>query len=57
MLSGLRVYNNHVRPHLALEGGTPGEATGIRIEDGNPWLAIIESAAKFRASVEANPPD
>ena len=57
MLSGLQVCHNHIRPHLALEGGTPGEAAGIRIGNGNPWLAIMESAAKFAARVEANPPD
>ena len=57
ILSGLQVYHNHVRPHLALGGGTPGEAAGIYLEKGNPWLAIIESAAKFAARVEANPPD
>ena len=57
ILSGLQVYHNHIRPHLALEGSTPGEAVGIRLEDGNPWLAIIESAAKLSARLEANPPD
>ena len=56
ILAGLQVYHNHVRPHLALEGGTPGEAAGIRIE-GNPWLSIIESAARFEARVKANPPN
>ena len=47
ILSGLKVYHNHVRPHLALDG-TPGEAAGIHVEGGNPWLSIIESAAALR---------
>ena len=55
ILSGLQVYHNHVRPHLALEGRTPGEAAGIHVEGGNPWLAIIESVSKFRARIEADP--
>ena len=57
ILAGLQVYHNHVRPHLALGGGTPGEAAGIHIEGGNPWRSIIESAARFEARLKANPPD
>ena len=56
ILAGLQVYHNHVRPHLALGGGTPGEAAGIHVK-GNPWLSIIESAARFEARVKANPPN
>ena len=56
ILSGLQVYHNHVRPHLALEGGTPGEVAGIRVEGGNPWLSIIESAACFEARLAASRP-
>ena len=47
-LIGLRLYHNHVRPHLGLsDGQTPGEATGIRIEGDNKWKTIIQAAAKF----------
>ena len=28
ILASLQVYHNHVRPHLALEGGTPGKPPG-----------------------------
>ena len=56
LLDGLRVYHNHIRPHLALEGGTPGEVAGIRVEGGNPWRSIIESAARLEARLKANPP-
>ena len=38
ILAGLQVCRNHVRPHLALDG-MPGEAAGIHVEGGNPWLA------------------
>ena len=46
-LIGLRLYHNHVRPHLRLpDGQTPGEAAGIRIEGDNKWKTMIQAAAK-----------
>ena len=41
ILSGLRVYHNFVRPHLALDGRTPAEAAGILVEGENRTRAII----------------
>ena len=50
ILTGLRVYHNHVRPHLGLpEGQTPGEAAGIHVEGSNKWLTMILAAAKANA--------
>lgn len=47
ILDGLRVYHNHVRPHLGLpDGQTPGEAAGITIEGDDKILTIIQAAAK-----------
>ena len=50
ILAGLRVYHNHVRPHLGLpDGQTPGEAAGIHIEGDNKWKTMIQAAAKRRS--------
>ena len=47
ILTGLRLYHNHVRPHQGLPGKTtPGEAAGIRIEGDNKWKTIIQNAAR-----------
>ena len=47
ILAGLRVYHNHVRPHLGLDGYiTPGEAAGIQIEGNDKILTMIQAAAK-----------
>ena len=35
ILSGMRIYHNFVKPHMALEGKTPAEMAGIRFEDDN----------------------
>ena len=49
ILSGLRVYHNFVRPHLALDGRTPAEAAGILVEGENRIRTIIQAAAKSAA--------
>ena len=47
ILTGLRLYRNHVRPHQGLPGKTtPGEAAGIRMEGDSKWKTIIQNAAK-----------
>ena len=46
ILTGLRLYHNHVRPHLGLGGKTPGEAAGIHIEGNNKWKTLIQAAAR-----------
>lgn len=46
ILSGYRIYHNYMRPHLALDGKTPAEASGIIIEGENKWLTLIQNAAR-----------
>jgi len=46
ILKGLQVFHNHIRPHMALDGKTPGEAAGIKVEGENKWLTIIQNASK-----------
>ena len=48
-LTGFWLYCNHLRPHLGLDGQTPGEAAGIHIEGGNKWKTMIQAAAKRRS--------
>jgi hypothetical protein len=46
ILTGMQIYHNYVRPHEALEGKTPSEAAGIKIEGQNKWLTLIQNASK-----------
>jgi hypothetical protein len=32
ILTGMRIYRNFVKPHIALEGKTPAGAAGIKVE-------------------------
>jgi transposase-like protein len=44
LAEGKRIQYNFVKPHMALEGKTPAEASGIRIESENKWLALIRKS-------------
>jgi transposase-like protein/DNA-directed RNA polymerase subunit M/transcription elongation factor TFIIS len=45
-IDGQRIYYNYLRPHTALEGKTPAEAAGIRLElDENRWESLIRKTA------------
>ena len=46
ILTGMQIYHNYVRPHEALNGKTPSEAAGIKVEGENKWLTIIQNASK-----------
>ena len=43
---GMQLYHNYFRPHMALEGDTPAERAGIRIEGENKWVTVIQHATK-----------
>jgi hypothetical protein len=46
MITGLQVYHNYIRPHQGLDGKTPAEACGMKIEGDNKWITIIQNASK-----------
>ena len=46
ILSGMQIYHNFIRPHEALDGRTPSEAAGIKVEGENKWLTLIQNASR-----------
>jgi len=56
ILTGMQIYHNYIRSHQALEGRTPAEACGIKVEGKDKWLTIIQNAKEYaeRASKQAN---
>jgi transposase-like protein len=55
ILSGYQLFHNYVRPHEGLEGKTPAEACGIKVEGQNKWLTIIQNASKRRIDKDVKP--
>jgi hypothetical protein len=56
-IKGQRIYYDYLRPHTALEGKTPAEAAGIKLDlTGNRWECLIKKAGKEnRRKATANP--
>jgi transposase-like protein len=48
ILKGMQIFHNYFRPHMALDGKTPAEACGIKVEGENPWITLIQNATKSR---------
>lgn len=49
ILTGMQIYHNFVRPHQALDGATPSEKAGIKVEGENKWLTLIQNASRSKA--------
>jgi transposase-like protein len=50
ILSGYQLFHNYIREHEGLNGKTPAEAGGIKIEGKNKWITLIQNAKKTLAS-------
>jgi putative transposase len=44
ILIGYQIFHNYIRPHMGLEGKTPAEVCGIRVEGENKWATLIQNA-------------
>jgi len=49
ILSGIQIFHNYIRPHQALQGKTPAEVAGIKVNGENKWLTIIQNASRKTA--------
>jgi transposase-like protein len=46
ILTGMQIFHNHLRPHMALDGKTPAELAGIQVKGENKWLTLIQNASR-----------
>jgi putative transposase len=46
ILTGYQLFHNYIRPHEGLDGKTPSEACGIKVEGKNKWLTLIQNASR-----------
>ena len=48
ILVGYQQYHNHFREHMGLQGKTPAEAAGIKIDGKNKIMTVIQNASITR---------
>lgn len=48
MFDGYQMYHNFIRPHMGLDGLTPAEKCGIKINGNNKWLTLIQNAKQVQ---------
>ncbi len=46
ILIGYQLFHNYIRPHMGLEGKTPSEVAGIKVEGNNKWITLIQNASR-----------
>lgn len=46
ILKGMQIHHNFIRSHMGLEGKTPSEVAGIKVEGSNKWITIIQNASQ-----------
>jgi transposase-like protein len=46
ILAGYQIFHNYIREHEGLDGKTPAEACGIKVEGENKWKTLIQNASK-----------
>lgn len=44
MFDGYQMFHNYLRPHMGLDGKTPAEKCGIKINGNNKWITLIQNA-------------
>jgi hypothetical protein len=52
ILTGYQIYHNSMRPHEGLNGKTPTEKCGIKIEGHDKWQTLIQNRSKNLKSNE-----
>jgi hypothetical protein len=45
ILRGYKIYHNFIREHSGLDGKTPSEACGLKVEGKNKWKTLIQNAS------------
>jgi len=48
ILKGYQLFHNYVRPHMSLDGQTPADRAGIKVEGSNKWITLIQNASKTK---------
>jgi transposase-like protein len=52
IISGMQIFHNYIRPHMALDGKTPANLAGIEVQGENRWLTLIQNASEKNRHVK-----
>ncbi len=44
IVKGVQLYHNYIRPHEGLNGNTPADTAGIKVEGENKWATLMQKA-------------
>ena len=44
IITGMQIYHNYIRSHMGIDGYTPSEKAGVKVEGLNKWVTIIQNA-------------
>jgi hypothetical protein len=53
LFKGAQIYHNYIRSHMGLNGDTPADRAGIKIDGENKWLTIIQKATSLNRNKDA----
>lgn len=48
LFKGAQIYHNYIRSHMALNGDTPADRAGIKIQGDNKWITLIQNAKQIQ---------
>ena len=51
IFQGAQIYHNYIWPHVALEGMTPADLSGIKVQGDNRWLTLIQNDLKLTGRI------
>jgi transposase-like protein len=49
ILTGYQIFHNFIRKHEGLDGKTPAEVCGIKVEGNDKWLTLIQNAKLLKS--------
>ena len=50
IITGMQIRHNFIRKHMGIDGKTPAEASGVKIEGDNKWITLIQNASKSQVT-------
>lgn len=48
LFKGAQIYHNYIRSHMGLNGETPADRAGIKIQGENKWITLIQNAKQVQ---------